>query len=94
MIPKSLPPKIATSFEQMGRAITYGMARYVCPTTLAEVRRILEGLEDDTEKVRFVFITVDPERDTPERLGKYVSNFHSEIVGLTGTPEELQAMSG
>lgn len=64
----------------------------VCPTTLAEAKRIMEGLEEDTQNVRFVFITVDPERDTPDRLGKYVSNFHSEIVGLTGTPEELQTM--
>ncbi len=64
----------------------------VCPTTLAEAKRIMEGLGDETENVRFVFITVDPERDTPERLGQYVSNFHPEIIGLTGTPEELQTM--
>lgn len=64
----------------------------VCPTTLAEAKRIMEGLDDETENVRFVFITVDPERDTPEQLGQYVSNFHSEIIGLTGTPEELQTM--
>lgn len=64
----------------------------VCPTTLAEAKRILEGLGEDSQNVRFVFITVDPERDTPERLGEYVSNFHPEIVGLIGTPEELQTM--
>lgn len=64
----------------------------VCPTTLAEAKRIMERLGDETENVRFVFITVDPERDTPERLGQYVSNFHPEIIGLTGTPEELQTM--
>mgnify|MGYP002624688420 CR=1 FL=1 len=64
----------------------------VCPTTLAEAKRIMEGLGDETENVRFVFITVDPERDTPERLGQYVSNFHPELIGLTGTPEELQTM--
>lgn len=64
----------------------------VCPTTLAEAKRIMEGLGDETENVRFVFITVDPERDTPEQLGQYVSTFHSEIIGLTGTPDELQAM--
>ena len=60
----------------------------VCPTTLSEARRILEGLEEDAQNVHFVFITVDPERDTPDKLGKYVSNFHPEIVGLTGSPEE------
>ena len=64
----------------------------VCPATLAEAKRILEGLGEDAQNVRFVFITVDPERDTPDQLGKYVSNFHPEIVGLTGSPEELQTM--
>lgn len=62
----------------------------VCPTTLAEARRVLEGLGDEAKNVRFVFITVDPERDTPQRLGQYVSNFHPDITGLTGMSEKLQ----
>lgn len=64
----------------------------VCPTTLSEAGRILEGLGDEAQQVRFAFITVDPERDTPERLGQYVARFHPDIVGLTGTPDELQAV--
>lgn len=64
----------------------------VCPTTLSEARRILEGLGEEAEQVRFAFITVDPERDTPERLGQYVTRFHPDIVGLRGTAAQLQAM--
>ncbi len=64
----------------------------VCPTTLAEAKRIMNGLGDDVENVRFVFITVDPERDTQQRLGQYVAAFHPGIMGLSGTPEELQAV--
>lgn len=61
----------------------------VCPTTLADAKRILTGLGEDAEKVAYLFITVDPERDTPETLDKYVKNFHPAIIGLTGTPEEM-----
>lgn len=64
----------------------------VCPTTLAEAKRILEGLGDDVENVRFVFVTVDPERDTQQRLGQYIAAFHPDIIGLRGTPEDLQAV--
>jgi len=64
----------------------------VCPTTLAEARRVLEGLGEDADRVKFVFITVDPERDTPETLGAYVTAFHPAILGLTGAPYELAAV--
>jgi protein SCO1/2 len=53
---------------------------------------VLEGLGDDPDQVKFVFITVDPERDTPEVLGTYVSAFHPSIVGLTGSTDELEAV--
>jgi len=64
----------------------------VCPTTLADAKRILTSLDEDAEEVVYLFISVDPERDTPEALEKYVNNFHPAIVGLTGTPEELAAV--
>ncbi len=64
----------------------------VCPVTLAEARQIIQELGDDAEQVVFLFITVDPERDTPELLGKYTANFHPDIIGLTGTPDELAAV--
>ncbi|MEZ4767426.1 MAG: SCO family protein [Caldilineales bacterium] len=64
----------------------------VCPTTLAEARTILNDLGDDAQDVEFLFVTVDPERDTPEKLSAYTDAFHPGIVGLTGTPEQLAAV--
>jgi protein SCO1/2 len=62
----------------------------VCPVTLGTWKRVHEELGDDAGNVRFVFITVDPERDTPERLKQHVEGFNNEFIGLTGTPEELK----
>jgi protein SCO1/2 len=56
----------------------------VCPTTLAEANQVLKGLGEDSGQVRFVFITVDPERDTPQVLDTYVKAFNPAIIGLTG----------
>jgi protein SCO1/2 len=64
----------------------------VCPTTLAEAKRILDGLGEDADQVTFLFITVDPERDTTEVLATYVTAFHPNIVGLTGSPDELDSV--
>ena len=61
----------------------------VCPTTLASWKRVEKELDQDVEKVRFVFITVDPERDNPERLGMHVNAFSPDFIGLTGTEEDL-----
>lgn len=64
----------------------------VCPMTLTEAKQVLQGLGDDREQVAFLFITVDPERDTPEVLANYVTAFHPAILGLTGTSDELAAV--
>lgn len=61
----------------------------VCPTTLSDARRILEGLGGQGDRVAYLFVTVDPERDTPEVLENYISAFHPAIVGLTEAPEAL-----
>ena len=62
----------------------------VCPITLAELNRALEKLKsDDADRVQVVFVTVDPERDTPERVQEYVNHFNSNFVGLSGTETEL-----
>lgn len=61
----------------------------VCPTTLARWKQVHDALGDDAERVRFVFITVDPERDTPARLQQHLSMFNGDFIGLTGTSEEL-----
>jgi protein SCO1/2 len=64
----------------------------VCPTTLATWRRVHEGLGNDAAKVRFVFVTVDPERDTAERLQLHVDAFNPDFVGLTGSAAELESL--
>ncbi len=64
----------------------------VCPVTLADFRQIKAQLGAGAEKVKFVFITVDPERDTPERIAEHLANFDSTFVGLTGDPADLQAV--
>ncbi|HSG44685.1 MAG TPA: SCO family protein [Anaerolineales bacterium] len=62
----------------------------VCPITLAELNRALEKLkDDDAARVQVVFVTVDPERDTSERVQEYVNHFNSNFVGLSGTEIEL-----
>ncbi len=64
----------------------------VCPTTLATWRQVHDLLGDDAGRVKFAFVTVDPERDTSERLGRHVQAFNPDFVGLTGMPEELQGV--
>jgi protein SCO1 len=61
----------------------------ICPTTLFEMSEVLKRLGPDADKTAALFISVDPERDTPEKLKDYVSSFHPRIFGLTGTPEEI-----
>lgn len=65
----------------------------VCPTALFEMSETLRRLGSDAEKTAGIFITVDPERDTPEKLKDYLSSFHPRIVGLTGTPAEIEAVT-
>ena len=65
----------------------------ICPTTLAEATSVLDELGDDASKLDVLFITVDPERDTPEALHEYVSNFHPQITGLTGSVQEVATVA-
>jgi protein SCO1/2 len=64
----------------------------VCPTTMANLREALSQLGDEAEKVQVVFITVDPNRDTPEAAQRYVSSFDSAFIGLSGTEAELASI--
>ena len=61
----------------------------VCPTTMAEMTAWLKALGPDADKLNVVFVSVDPERDTPEQLKLYLSNFDPRIQGFTGTPENI-----
>ena len=65
----------------------------VCPTTLIKVSDIIDILKEDSKEINSIFITVDPERDTPEILSDYVSAFHEDIIGLTGTKNEIDKVA-
>ena len=63
----------------------------VCPTELQVISAALDQMGPEADAIQPVFITVDPERDTPEVLKAYVGNFRPRLLGLTGTPEQVAA---
>jgi protein SCO1 len=65
----------------------------VCPTTMLELSNVIKQLGPDADRMRFFFVSVDPERDTPEHLKVYLSNFDPRIAGLVGTPAEIAAVA-
>lgn len=65
----------------------------VCPTTLAELAAVRKELGRDGERLQGVFVTVDPERDTPEVLKAYMANFDPSFVALRPTPDQLPALA-
>jgi protein SCO1 len=83
------------SFKGKPTAYFFGFTHCpeVCPTTLFEMTRRLQELGPDADRLNVVFVTVDPERDTPELLKSYLESFDARIVGLTGTPDEVAAMT-
>jgi len=64
----------------------------VCPTTLAQFKQVRAQLGSQADRARFVFITVDPERDTPELLRTYLAGFDPTFIGLTGAAADLEAV--
>jgi len=65
----------------------------VCPTTLFEVSEILRALGRDADRTRALFITVDPERDTPSVMKDYLSSFDPHLSGLSGDPAAIAAIA-
>lgn len=64
----------------------------ICPTNLAIIALALRQLEaDELDRVQVLFVSVDPERDTPEQLADYVGYFHPRMIGLTGAAETIAA---
>jgi protein SCO1/2 len=63
----------------------------VCPTTLFELTNQLKALGSEGDRLNTIFITVDPERDTPEQLALYLSSFDPRITGLSGTLDDVAA---
>ena len=62
----------------------------VCPVTLSKLNQVMENLGDKADDVQVLFITVDPERDTAERLKTYVPYFNNRFIGITGSPEAIK----
>lgn len=65
----------------------------VCPTTLGELAALKQRLGADGERLQAIFVTVDPERDTPELLKAYMAAFGPGFLALRGTPEQLKAVA-
>ena len=65
----------------------------VCPTALFDISEILGKLGPDAEKVNALFVTVDPERDTPETLKEYLSSFNPRLIGVGGDADALAAVA-
>ncbi len=64
-----------------------------CPTTLSQIAVALDVLGPEAKRVQPIFITVDPERDTPAVLGRYTEAIDPRIIGLSGSPEQIAAVS-
>jgi protein SCO1/2 len=84
-------PRASSDFAGKYQLIYFGytFCPDVCPTTLALMGAALDRLGPTQDRIVPVFITIDPERDTPEVLKKYVAAFGPRFVGLTGTPDEI-----
>ena len=61
----------------------------ICPTTMAELNQALDQLGSQADQVQVLFVTVDPQRDTPERVQEYVDHFNPKFIGLSGSEPEL-----
>jgi cytochrome oxidase Cu insertion factor (SCO1/SenC/PrrC family) len=65
----------------------------ICPTDLMTITEALDRLGEAGAAVQPIFITLDPERDTVERLAEYVSSFHPRLIGLTGAPDDIRKVA-
>lgn len=65
----------------------------VCPTEMLEITRVMNALGRKSEKLSAVFVTVDPEHDSPEVLRAYLDYFHDNIIGLTGSAKEIEQVT-
>lgn len=65
----------------------------VCPTTLSVLNSVATRLREQNEAIRYVFISVDPERDTPDKLGQFVSYFNADFIGVTGATEAIDRLT-
>lgn len=74
-------------------AIGYTYCPDICPTTLVDMSYAMKHLGDKSALLTPVFISIDPNRDTPEKLGKYTHYFHKKMEGLVGSAEQTAAVA-
>ena len=84
-------PRASSDFAGKYQLIYFGytFCPDVCPTTLALMGAALDRLGPTQDRIVPVFITIDPERDTPDAIKKYVAAFGPQFIGLTGTPDQI-----
>lgn len=86
------------NFEGKFKLIYFGFTYCpaICPTELQKITKVLKRMEAEkpelAARLQPLFITVDPERDTPQVVGEYVKLFHPRLIGLTGSPEQIEAV--
>ena len=88
-------PRTLADFKGKAVLVFFGFMNCpdVCPTTMAEMANVMQQLGPQAEKVQVLFITVDPERDTPELLAKYVPAFDPRFIGLTGDKAAIEKVA-
>ncbi|WP_298308336.1 SCO family protein [uncultured Erythrobacter sp.] len=89
-----------SDFEGQYRIVYFGFAYCpdICPTDMQRTAQALstftKNAPDLAAKIQPIFITIDPERDTPEVVGEFASAFSDDLLGLTGTPEQISDAAG
>jgi len=83
------------AFRGKPTAVFFGFTHCpeVCPTTLFELGGWIEQLGSDADKMGAYFVSIDPERDTPEVMKAYLGNFSGHITGITGEPAKVMEMA-
>ncbi|MFC3164452.1 SCO family protein [Ciceribacter thiooxidans] len=84
-------PITEQAFRGKPTALFFGFTHCpeICPTTLFELNGWLEKVDPDGTRLQAYFVTVDPERDTPEMLNNYISNVTKRVIGIAGPPEKV-----
>ena len=83
------------SFEGPATALFFGFTNCpdICPMTLNKLSIILERLKKENKSIKVFFISIDPEKDTPEVMKDYLNSFEGKFIGITGKPEKIFQLS-
>jgi protein SCO1/2 len=86
-------PRTLADFKGKVTVVFFGYTQCpdVCPTTMVELAQVKKALGKDGDRVQGIFVSIDPERDTPEILKAYMASFDPTFVALRGTPQQAQA---